>query len=123
MNYSKIVEITEWSVTTAAGDELTFRIEVLAALKAQRREFWARLYRLELLRFGIPLNSGSARNEMEAADYRAWVCDDNFGLESVRSSSATLMRGAVIARLSKQLGVPLSRGKVRASKKRAGRKR
>lgn len=123
MMYSKLVETTEWSVTTVTGDEMSFRVEILTEVKATRRAFWARLYRLELLRFGTPPNAGSALDQTEVADYRAWVCDDNFDIESARSLSVASARGAVIARLSKQLGMPISRDKIRASKKRPARKR
>ena|SRR5687768_7878162 len=123
MKHSKLVETTDWSVTTAAGDEMLFRIEILSEVKAQRDTFWARLYRLEFLRFSMSASASEDQNDLRTADYRIWVCDDNFDLESVRSPSGASARNHAIAQLSSQLGVPISRRKVRAAKGRSSRRR
>lgn len=99
----KLIETTEWSVATTR-DEMTFRVEILVGKRATRRLFRARLYRLELLRFGTLQVTGK---QPEVADYRTWVRDDNFDFESQNFASVAAAKKAVLEGLSRQLGFSL----------------
>lgn len=105
MQRSKMVEVLELAVSAADGDEMLFRLEVLAQGSSSNRRYRCRLYRLESFRFRVRGTATGKHNRWEDADYRCWVMDDNLGVEVLSYPSVAKARNAAVQSLKAQLGV------------------
>lgn len=107
MQPSKVVEVLEFLVPAADGEELLFRLEVLAHGTGKARRYRCRLYRLESFRFRALSNkSGGRGRKWEEADYRSWVVDDGLGVDLLSYPSMAKARNAAVRTLKTQLGLP-----------------
>lgn len=102
---AKVVETSEFSVPTADGDELVFRLEISAARSGGNLRYRCRLYRLESFKFRVRNTAGGRSGEWGEADYRCWVVDDNLAIDEKSYGSAMQARNAAHRILKAQLGV------------------
>jgi hypothetical protein len=105
---SHLTGFVEFEVSSNDGSELRFRIETLAQTYRRAKRFWCRIYRLETFRFHARSARAAGARRLDA-DYRCWVVDDNFDLESSAHKSATAALKAALATLEKQLGVTVGK--------------
>ncbi|MDI1430021.1 hypothetical protein [Polyangium sorediatum] len=106
MQSSKVVEALELAVPAADGEELLFRLEVLAHGAGNARRYRCRLYRLESFRFRVlGSKSGGRGRKWDGADYRCWVVDDSLGVDLLSYPSIAKARNAAVLSLKTQLGL------------------
>jgi hypothetical protein len=100
-----LVDTSEIEVSTANGDALLFRREVLVQTTERTRRYRCRLYRLESFRLRVRSVAALRTSKWHNADYRCWVVDDNFDIESMTYRSADAARNDVVQMLMAQLGL------------------
>lgn len=105
MQYLKLVDILELIVSAADGNELLFRLEVLAQGAKSERRFCCQLYRLETFRLRTLCDTKGEGNEWVTADYRCWVVDDSLGINIPTHMSASKARKKALNTLGAQLGI------------------
>lgn len=105
MKPEKVVEVFDLAVPIIDGDELNFRVELLASGTGKGRRYRCRLYRLECIRVRVRGNETKRGKTWEDADYRCWVVDDNLGLDALSYPSLAKARNAAVAILKTQLGL------------------
>lgn len=103
---SNLIEAVEIEIPAANLQEtLLFRLEVLSQGQGTGRRYRCRLYRLEHLRLQVLDNSADRKRKWRAADYRAWVVDDNLGIGDRSYKSGKQAKASALSMLRDQLGL------------------
>lgn len=105
MRISKVVEVVELAIPASQEQELLFRVEVLSQGRGALCRYRCRIYRLENFRLQALNNPTGRGPKWGAADYRAWVVDDNLNIETQVFPSGAKARSAALLVLKAQLGL------------------